>query len=157
MRYRWLPGFALVARDDLLQEHLVTLRQADAKATVLDAWLDLSRLNHRATRTMHADNNTGESIKWVTTERPGWTVPIPVGYAGLSELHAAGSVARARDETTPFQFVESVYSIGQWISPHRLTDVNDLLWYKYYDESKRLYRCCNDFATSTIVPSAPAD
>ena len=157
MRYRWLPGFALVARDDLLQEHLVTLRQADAKATVLDAWLDLSRLNHRATRTMHADNNTGESIKWVTTERPGWTVPIPVGYAGLSELHAAGSVARARDETTPFQFVESVYSIGQWISPHRLTDVNDLLWYNYYDESKRLYRCCNDFATSTIVPSAPAD
>ena len=90
MRYRWLPGFALVARDDLLQEHLVTLRQADTKATILDAWLDLSRLNHRATRTMHVDDNTEKSIKWVTMERPGWIVPIPVGYAGLSELHAAG-------------------------------------------------------------------
>ena len=50
MRYRWLPGFALVARDDLLQERLVALQQTDTKATVLDAWLDLSRLNHRAVR-----------------------------------------------------------------------------------------------------------
>ena len=162
MRYRWLPGFALVARDDLLQEHLVTLQQSDAKATVLDAWLDLSRLNHCATRTTHVDDKTGESIeaiKWVTKKRPGWTVPISVGYAGLSELHAAGSVASARDATTQFQFVESLYSIGQWISPHRLTDVNDLLWYNYYDESQKLYRCRNDFSVlpETIIPSATVD
>ena len=149
MRHRWLPGFALVARDDLLQNHLVTLRKIDAKTTVLDAWLDLSRLNHRATRSMRVDDNTGksiETIEWATEPHQGWTVPIPVGYAGLSELHAAGSVVNARDSTTPFQFVESVYSIGQWISPHRFKDLNDLLWYNQYDEVTRLYRCCNDFA-----------
>ena len=148
MRYRWLPGFALVARDDLLQERLVALQQTDAKATVLDAWLDLSRLNHRAVRTTRVDENTGgsiEVIKWVTERAQGWTVPIPVGYAGLSELHAAGSVANARDATTQFQFVESMYSIGQWISPHRLEDVNDLLWYGQHDEFKRLYHCRNDY------------
>ena len=148
MRYRWLPGFALVARDDLLQERLVVLQQTDTKATVLDAWLDLSRLNHRAVRTTRVDENTGESIeviKWEPEPVQGWTVPIPVGYAGLSELHAAGSVANARDATTQFQFVESMYSIGQWISPHRLEDVNDLLWYGQHDEFKRLYHCRNDY------------
>ena len=159
MRSRWLPGFALVARDDLLQEHLATLQLADEQATVLDAWLDSSRRNHRAVRTTHMDDNTGEAnetIEWVTERRQGWTVPIPVGYAGLSEVHVAGSVASARDTTTQFQFVESVYSIGQWISPHRLTDLNDLLWYTQYDEFKKLYRCRNDFALShsPIVPSA---
>ena len=152
MRRRWLPGFALVARDDLLHAHTAKLQQADPNATVLDAWLDLSRRNHRATRTTQVDETTGEireAIEWVTDRRDGWTVPIPVGYAGLSELHPAGGVASARDATTPFRFVESVYSVGQWVSPHRLTDVNDLLWYRVYDESKALYRCRNDFSTPT--------
>lgn len=150
MRRSWLPGYALVARDDLLHAHLAKLQQADASATVLDAWLDLSRRNHRATRTTQVDETTGEireAIEWVTDRRDGWTAPIPVGFAGLSELHPAGTVASARDATTPFRFVESVYSIGQWVSPHRLTDVNDLLWYGEYDESKALYRCRNDFST----------
>ena len=162
MRRRWLPGFALVARDDLLHAHLAKLQQADARVTVLDAWLDLSRRNHRATRTTRVDDRTAEvseAIEWVTERHKGWTVPIPVGYAGLSELYAAGAVARARDTTTPFRFVESVYSIGQWVSPHRLTDVNDLLWYGQYDEKNQLYRCCNDFvvSSSTTADSAPID
>ena len=152
MRRRWLPGFALVARDDLLHAHTAKLQQADVSATVLDAWLDLSRRSHRATRATQVDESTGEireAIEWVTDRREGWTVPIPTGYAGLSELHPAGTVASARDATTPFRFVESVYSIGQWVSPHRLTDVNDLLWYGEYDESKALYRCRNDFSIPT--------
>ena len=153
----WLPGFALVARDDLLHAHLAKLQQANATATVLDAWLDLSRWNHRATRTTRVDDKTGEfsdTIEWVTERHAGWTVPIPVGYAGLSELHPAGTVASARDETTPFRFVESVYSIGQWVSPHRLSDVNDLLWYGQYDESDCLYRCCNDFAVPPSIATS---
>lgn len=162
IRYRWLPGFALVSRDDLLQARLAQLQQAGTQATTLDAWLDLSRRNHYAIRTTRMDektNEVSEIIEWLTEPHEGWTVPIPVGYAGLSELHLPGTVARARDETTPFRFVESVYSIGQWISPHRLTDVNDLLWYSQYEETKSLYRCCNDFAVypSIIVPSAHID
>jgi CRISPR-associated protein Csy2 len=68
-------------------------------------------------------------------------------------------VADARDTTTPFRFVESVYSIGQWVSPHRLTDVNDLLWYGQYDDANCLYRCRNDFVVSslTTATAAPID
>ena len=39
----------------------------------------------------------------------------------IAPLHEAGSVLNARDAATPLRFVESVYSMGEWISPHRLT------------------------------------
>ena len=145
---RWLPGFALVSRHDLLNSRLEHLRQDAAEATVLDAWLDLSRRNHRSTRTIKVDGNTGEesaAIKWVTERRNGWTVPIPVGYAGLTDLHDPGIVANARDTTTSFRFVETVWSMGEWVSPHRLEDLADMLWYPHYDDSLRLYRCQNDY------------
>ncbi|NMM37366.1 MAG: type I-F CRISPR-associated protein Csy2 [Glaciimonas sp.] len=161
---RWLPGFALVSRDDLMQARLIELRQTAPAATLLDAWLDLSRLNHRAVRHQtpvekdgEKTGETTETIEWVTDKRLGWTVPIPVGFAALSELYAPGTVAGVRDPNVPFQFVESVYSIGQWISPHRLGDVNDLLWEPVHDVATGLYRCVNDFhaPSFSMAPAAP--
>ncbi|MGE4450123.1 type I-F CRISPR-associated protein Csy2 [Castellaniella sp.] len=140
LRRQWLPGFALVGRDDLLQRRLEQLRLQDPEATVLDAWLDLSRFNYRSGR------DEKDRVIW-THDRPegsGWIVPIPVGYAALSDLYAGGQVANARDQTTPFRFVEGVYSIGQWIGPHRLQRVQDLLWWgEAHDDG--LYRCCNGY------------
>lgn len=161
-RRRWLPGFALVSRDDLLRQRLAELRALQPDASALDAWLDLSRLNHRAQRNTVPDPKTGavdESIEWVTQRSPGWIVPIPVGYGALSDLHAAGTVVNARDATTQFRFVESLYSMGQWISPHRLRNANELLWYAQHDPGSGLYRCCNDFrppTSSALASAAPA-
>lgn len=152
LRRQWLPGFALVSRDDLLQKRLAELREATTADTTpptrLDAWLDLSRINHRATRTTVEDEVTGESteqVEWATDRRPGWLVPIPVGYAALTGLHPPGAVAGARDPTVPFRFVESVYSIGQWISPHRLRDIDQLTWQADYHADTGLYRCVNAY------------
>ncbi len=150
---RWLPGFALVSRDDLLQTRLAALRERDPQASALEAWLDLSRLNHRAERRTGVDEHTREateSVVWQTDRRPGWIVPMPVGYAALSGLHGAGSVAGARDGTVPFRFVESVYSLGQWISPHRLSDVTDLIWSPMHDADTGLYRCVNEFRAAPV-------
>ena len=175
---RLLPGFALVARDDLLQAHQRTLSQCQTDgqpmpATALDAWLDLSRINTRAVRVPAApgapatgeapapgaaDDKPGaaERIEWQRDVRPGWLVPIPVGYAALSALHSAGSVVQARDATTPLRFVESVFSIGQWISPHRLRNAAQLIWWPTYDEATGLYRCRNACAPETFKGSASA-
>jgi CRISPR-associated protein Csy2 len=142
---RLLSGFALISRDDLLQARLAELQLTLPNATLLDAWLDLSRLNHRAIRreTVNETGAAGEPIEWAADSRPGWIVPIPVGFAALSELHAPGTVAGARDPSLPFRFVESVYSIGQWINPLRLTSVTDLLWEPFHDNG--LYRCVNQY------------
>lgn len=147
----WLPGFALVLRDDLLQSRVKEMQNHNSEATVVDAWLDLSRWNHRAIQT---GNGQDESLtSWVTDGRAGWMVPIPVGYAGLTELYPGGTVAGARDMTTSFRFVESIWSMGQWISPHRLRNLDDLLWYAEVEgdgEDKRIYRCRNDYAPPTL-------
>jgi CRISPR-associated protein Csy2 len=154
---RCLPGFALVSRDDLLRDRLREMQATAATAapaTALDAWLDLSRWNHRAQALPNAQGEL--TTQWQTDPRAGWTVPIPVGYAGLSELHAAGTVAGARDMHTPFRFVETLWSIGQWLSPHRLQGLDDLLWYAQVEgeegADQRIYRCRNDYAP----PEPPA-
>lgn len=155
LRRRWLPGFALVSRDDLLQVRLAELQLTTPGATLLDAWLDLSRLNHRAVCQETVNEKTGstvDTIEWVPDSRPGWIVPIPVGFAALSELHDPGVVAGARDPNLPFRFVESVYSIGQWISPHRLTSISDLLWEPLHDVGRGLYRCVNKYQTPSSFP-----
>jgi CRISPR-associated protein Csy2 len=62
-------------------------------------------------------------------------------------------VRNARDATVPLRFVESVYSLGEWISPHRLTGLGQLLWHAETDEAKGLHRCRNGYQP----PQADAD
>lgn len=153
---RWLPGFALVSRDDLLLARQVELQASQPGATLLDAWLDLSRINHRATRKQTTDEKTGETletVEWGRDTRAGWTVPIPVGFAPLTALHLPGTVAGARDTSVPFQFVESIYSIGQWVSPHRLNGLDQLVWQPTHDPATGLYRCVNTFLPAIVSVS----
>lgn len=158
---RWLPGFALVSRDDLLQARLTDLRADNPSATVLDAWLDLSRWNSRAVAlpTGLGREQTAD-VDWVTDRRDGWTVPIPVGFTALSPLYAPGTVGGTRDSHTPFRFVETVWSIGQWVSPHRLNGLDDLVWtpdHNYQPDQpsdSSLYRCVNGYTPARHVPES---
>lgn len=144
IRRTLLPGFCLVERNDLLEKHHQQMLADNSGATRLDSWLDLCRTNWRASVT-HNDDGT-EAVTWQHDRVNGWIVPIPLGYAALTDLLEPGTVMNARDTTTPFRFVESVYGIGQWIGPHRLTDVHQMLWYASSDAVAGLYRCCNDYA-----------
>jgi CRISPR-associated protein Csy2 len=151
LRHRLLPGFALVQRADLLAQHLAAMREDDgsSEATALDALLDLSRLNFEPAG---PDPDQPVETLWEIRRRPGWLVPVPVGYAALSELYAPGQVSNTRDEHTPFRFVESLYSLGQWVSPHRLTELNQLVWRSEYSPDDGLYCCVNHFA-DTLDPA----
>ena len=143
-----LPGTTLVARDDLIDTRLEALQAVQPEATRLDAWLSLSRVN------WHFDANAenGKGAWQHDRNGAGWIVPMPVGYGALGPVHAAGSVPNARDATTPFRFVESLYSIGEWIGPHRLQKPQDLLWYADSQPDEGLYRCRNDYrATETTI------
>ena len=139
LRRRLLPGFALVCRRDLLAEHAAQLQAADPQADTLDALLDLTRMNIDPPK---ADAEPGSpTAGWHVRSRGGWLVPIPVGYRALGEVQPAGSVRNARDRATPFRFVESLYSLGQWLSPHRVRDLSDLFWYHRADPDAGLYLC----------------
>lgn len=147
-RRRLLPGFALVGRDDLLAERLRKLRERKPNATLLDAWLHAARSNYEPETLADDAVPKDGKVQWSDPWRgkgSGWVVPIPVGYAGLSTPYAAGTVRNARDTAVPLSFVESVYSLGEWISPHRLTHLEQLLWHAETDRDKRLYRCRSDY------------
>jgi CRISPR-associated protein Csy2 len=143
LRRRLLPGFALVQREDLLKDRLKEIRVAQPGATALDALLDLSRLNIEPTV---PNLDQPEEVIWQVRKHPGWLVPLPIGYAGISDLYAPGQVAGARDTETPFRFVESLYSLGQWIAPHRLSCLEQLLWHSTAEPDAGLYRCINRYS-----------
>lgn len=142
-----LPGFALISRDDVLLAHTKKLQVENPELTLLDAWLDLSRINRRCvvTQTEQSDGEIKETIEWKADREKGsgWLVPIPVGYSALTELYEAGTVQNARDPNIPFRFVESMYSIGEWCSPHRLASLSELLWSSHTDHEAGVYRCIN--------------
>ncbi|MEX1196708.1 MAG: type I-F CRISPR-associated protein Csy2 [Pseudohongiellaceae bacterium] len=142
-RHRLLPGFALVAREDQLAEHLEELRIDNPKATALDALLDLTRLNYEPDFPVPGDPDTQQ---WGLRKKPGWLVPLPVGYAGLSDLYGPGEVANTRDASVPFRFVESLYSLGEWVGAHRLIDPEQLLWRNISAPEKGIYRCINRYS-----------
>jgi len=153
---RLLPGFALVCRDDLLNDRLAELQREDESASALDAWLDLSALNFEPISDdvgEEAAPPTGRKSNWRIRRPPGWIVPIPVGYGALSPVHENAAVHRTRDDKTPFRFVESLYSIGEWISPHRLRRPEEFLWYTASDSDQGIYRCHNDYAAGSAQSS----
>ncbi len=147
-KVRLLPGFTLVSRDDLLEKRHAERQADDALTTRLDAWLSLARINWRFKASSEEQPEPAE--KWGHDRQGlGWVVPIPVGYGALGPVHPPGVVVKARDARTPFCFVESLYSVGQWISPHRLQTPRQMLWYADSEPDQGLYRCRNDFQVPT--------
>lgn len=142
LRRRLLPGFALVQREDYLQTRMTEMQEQDTTVNALDALMDLSRLNIEPEQPNPSKPN---EIQWGVRKHPGWLVPVPVGYAAISPLYPAGEVANSRDNETPFQFVENLYSLGEWVSPHRLTTLDQLLWHQQTDVENGIYRCINNY------------
>jgi len=151
IKRKLLPGFALVHRPDLLTSHLETRQKDNTAADAMDALLDLTRLNFQPRVT--TEITTPGETNWETLSRPGWLVPIPIGYAGISELYKGGEVQNTRDPMTPFQFVECLYSLGEWVSPHRLSSWQQLLWQWQTDTEKGLYLCDNRYSDTKLNQS----
>ncbi|WON78430.1 type I-F CRISPR-associated protein Csy2 [Serratia sp. UGAL515B_01] len=137
---RLLPGFALLDRSNLLQAHFETLKQRDPQVEMIDAWLDFAALKMQAT----AEDPT----EWHYVAKPGtgFLVPLQTGYQAISPLFAPGEVANARDPTTPFRFAEAVYGIGEWRSPHRIKDLQELLWRHHYQNDTYICRTLSSVA-----------
>lgn len=163
-RRQWLPGYALVGRDDLLKDRHRELCEKQPDATLLDAWLHAARFNYEpvveeAADTGHASADR-KKVRWADPARKkggGWTVPMTVGYAALTGPMPAGSVANARDPSIPFVFVEAVYSFGGWIGPHRLRTVDQLLWWPESDLETGLYRCRSGYHHDHEDPDSHTD
>ncbi|MCU7848975.1 MAG: type I-F CRISPR-associated protein Csy2 [Candidatus Thiodiazotropha sp. (ex Lucinoma kastoroae)] len=145
---RLLPGFMLIQREDKLAKHLDEMRKAGKGSHTLDALLDLSRINFEPDL---LDEDNPEEHHWGIRKHSGWLVPIPVGYAGISPLYSPGEVRNSRDAETPMRFVESLYSLGEWISPHRVGDLGKALWHQQTDVENGIYLCTSHYVDSVTT------
>lgn len=144
-----LPGFILVNRNDLLKSHYDEILNESPSKELIDAWLDFASLKYKPEiRGIDLTEDKDAKVNWERLPKPavGWLVPISVGYKAISPLYQKDEVANVRDSTVPFQFVETIYSIGQWLSPHRIRDFKifcSIFWQYRYEEN--WYLCENNF------------
>lgn len=82
------------------------------------------------------DDKTNANWEYLPKPELGYLVPIMTGYKSISKVHENSEVENTRDSETDVCFVESVHSIGEWRSVHRLNqeDLINSVWnYSYED------------------------
>ncbi len=76
---------------------------------------------------------------WEYMRKPntGYLAPIMTGYKAISEVYSNNEVESTRDDETDVCFVESVHSVGEWLSVHRLQveDFDSCLWHYAYEDN----------------------
>ncbi|BCG66030.1 MAG: CRISPR-associated protein Csy2 [Methyloprofundus sp.] len=124
-----MPGFCLIDRSDLAQQAMETGLDG------LDAILEYLKINSHCEK---VTSNEADKIIWTQSRRErGWIVPIAIGFQGLTDLEAS---LNQRDETTRHRFAESVVSLGEFIMPSRIDDIDHMLWH-YASLENELYLC----------------
>ena len=136
---RLMPGFVLIDRRNYLAEHFAALQKTQPEATLMDAWCDFATLSYKATPLDGEEvSEEGESkikANWEYQPKPnaGYLVPIASGYCAISECYSAGEVANVRDTTVPVAFAETAYTVGEWLSVHRLENIQRGIWHYHHD------------------------
>lgn len=124
---RLMPGFCLIERRDLM------IKAMQDGLDGLDALLDHLAVHHTAT-----EDEDGK-VSWESKRREkGWLVPIATGFHGISPL---GQVKNQRAPETPHCFAESVVTLGEFVMPYRIEDLNHMLWHYHSDLENNLYLC----------------
>jgi CRISPR-associated protein Csy2 len=126
---RLMLGYVLVERRDLMIQAM-----QDEGLDALDALLSYLKVMHRSKQ----DEKTDKVTWTIQRKTNGWLVPIAVGFQGISEL---GKAANQRDPDTPHRFAESVVTLGEFKMPHRIENLDDVLWQYHVDTEQNLYLC----------------
>lgn len=167
LRYHLLPGFALQHRHQVLLAHQQWLKQYltgmqnQAEPNLLDTVLDIQRLNFVSTAQENQDENAEKQGIWQVRPRPqhlkGWLVPIPIGYAALTDLQAQGVIKGLRHDQYPATFVEAILSLGEWQSPHHLKDIVEILWNYNSIPKNGVYEITQPFAPKPTFQHSSMD
>ncbi|SMF44315.1 type I-F CRISPR-associated protein Csy2 [Pseudobacteriovorax antillogorgiicola] len=127
-------GFIPIERRDLLKNV--------AAEDNLDELLDSLAVSNFSE--IDADEDAEKRVSWNSKRKhPGWIVPLVTGYQGLGQLYDAGETLNTRDSSTPHRFVESIVTLGEFVSPYSLSSIDDMLWSYDYDSENSQYLCRN--------------
>lgn len=122
-----MPGFCLIERKDLMMTAM------EEGLDCLDAMLDFLKVSNTSTI------DEKENVHWKPSRKEkGWIVPIATGYHGITDL---GKVNNQRDYDTPHRFAESLVTLGEFVMPYRIKNIDEMLWEYSTDHDNNLYIC----------------
>ena len=122
-----MPGFCLIERRDLMQQSMTDKQDA------IDILLDYITVKH----TSQIDDKG--KVTWTSSRKTkGWIVPIATGFHGISDL---GKAENQRDPDTRHRFAESIVTLGEFIMPYRIDNLDNMLWHTQADLENNLYLC----------------
>ncbi|MGX5175305.1 type I-F CRISPR-associated protein Csy2 [Aliikangiella sp. IMCC44653] len=99
----------------------------------------------------YLEPNEKTPANWEYVKKPesGYLVPIMTGYTAISEVYPAGEIDGARDSETDLCFVESVHSVGEWQSVHRLKSQEQWLSSVWnYTPNEQGWYLCQQYTTT---------
>ena len=135
VRKSLLPAFVLMDARRELQGIMVELQDENPDANAMDALLEVATLRHAPVSTK--ENLRDWGVSSVKTGR-GWLVPMPVGFQAIAPQFEPGELQNCRAPEYPSQYVESIYSLGKWVFPHRLPpELSQCFW--RYQQQDHLY------------------
>lgn len=124
---RLMPGHCLLERRDLMEQSMSEGQDG------IDALLDYLKVTHAGKK------DDKEKVTWESSRKTkGWIVPIATGFHGISEL---GQAVQQRDAETPHRFAESIITLGEFVMPYRLDELDQILWHYQVDAENNLYLC----------------
>jgi CRISPR-associated protein Csy2 len=122
-----MPGFCLIERRDLM-----IAAMADG-LDAIDALLDYLKVTYKC----QLDENN--NAIWTSGRKEkGWIVPIATGFQGVSDL---GKAQHQRDPNVPHRFAESIVTLGEFVMPYRIRELDNMLWHYHVDLEDNLYIC----------------
>lgn len=101
---------------------------------------------------------TDADWEYIKKQEQGYLVPIMTGYKAISQVYEKGTISGTRDSETDVCFVESVHSIGEWQSFHRIKTPDALancLW-EYAPYEEHWYLCKQGMEKTSATDKAPA-
>lgn len=129
-------GHVLIERRDLM------INAMEEGKDALDSLFDHLKVMHRATQ-----DDEGK-VTWTSSRKTsGWLVPIATGFQGISDL---GIAKNQRDTETQHRFAESMVTLGEFVMPYRIKNLDDMLWQYHVDTEQNLYLCQTLFTSNPI-------
>ena len=168
----WLDFIALKQKarpkSDLINKHFINLGKNDSSNEITEIWnkhlekayeqgkisqelikhFENEKFDKRLLKQWQSycnpDEKTDANWEYLKKPKEGYLVPIMTGYKAISEVYSNNEVEDTRDNETDVCFVESVHSVGEWLSAHKMTveTLEASVWNYSYEEN--WYLCKQD-------------
>ena len=122
-----MPGYVIIERRELMEEAM------EDGLDAIETMLEYLKVMHRS------EKDSAGNVSWTSRRKTsGWIVPIATGFHGITDLCKAQN---QRDPDTPHRFAETIVTLGEFVMPYRIKNLNDMLWHYHTNLENNLYIC----------------